>query len=134
VVANDEIYKDVMRKTLMEMTTPPAIKVYVWEIKKAAQEIEGKELQGKKIILLFNKPADVLRFLNYKSNSFEKLNIGPLGYEEGKEEIFPGVFLSQEERNIFFKLEEKGLKLEIQITPGEKKVDLIKLLKSVKSE
>ncbi|MFH1612874.1 MAG: PTS sugar transporter subunit IIB [bacterium] len=132
IVANDEIANDEMRKTLMEMIVPPNIKAYILGIKESVEKLAHKELEKKRIILLFNNPKDVLTFLDYSNIYFDKLNIGPMSYEENKIEIFSGIAISEQDKESFINIHKKGIKLEIRVTPSDQKTDLIKLLDNTK--
>ena len=56
----------------------------------------------------------------------EKINLGGVKSEEGRRQISKAIFVSEEDEKILRELNDKGIKLEIQMVPEDVPEDAIK--------
>jgi mannose/fructose/N-acetylgalactosamine-specific phosphotransferase system component IIB len=62
----------------------------------------------------------------------KSINVGQMGFKQGKKQVSKTVSVEKEDIDAFRKLRSMGLTLEQRQLPGDKKVDLEKLLPEIK--
>jgi Phosphotransferase system, mannose/fructose/N-acetylgalactosamine-specific component IIB len=82
VVANDEVAKDEIQKSLLPLAAPPGVEVTISSIEKANKHLED----NKKTFLLVKNPYDALRLLE-DGVEIKEINLGNMGYSEGKKPL-----------------------------------------------
>jgi len=119
-VANDEIQKSVLK-----MSAPTNITLHVFSPKKFMEIIEKNPIK-KKTMLLFNSVYDVEEIIQ---NGFpmEKLNIGGMRSNPERQKITKAVSLTSDEKEVFKRIMNQNVDVEIQMVPNEQVV----LLKEV---
>ena len=81
------------------------------------------ELEDTKHTMILMKTAETAKRL-YKSGIFHKaLNVGGIGKEPGRRNVFKNTALSREEFNILKELYENGINITFLSVPGEKSKD-----------
>ncbi|OQM34419.1 PTS mannose transporter subunit IIAB [bacterium endosymbiont of Pedicinus badii] len=128
IVVNDEISKDLIRKTLLTQVPPPGISAHVVSIEKFIKVYQNPKYSKDRVILLFTNPKDVFKVLE-KGVKFKSVNIGGMSFKEGKKQIHSSISVSSEDIKYFLKLHKLGIELEIRKVATEKSVNLIKLIK-----
>lgn len=127
VVANDEVAKDDVQQNLMEMVIPDTVGIRFFSIDRTI-EILDKAIPSQKILLVVKTPQDALR-LQEGGVTIPKWNIGNLHFAEGKEQLSSTVSVSKDDIDVFNKLHNDGVELEVQGIPNEHATDLMELLK-----
>lgn len=126
VVPNDDVAKNEMRQSLMDMATPQGVQTRYFSVQKTIDVIH--KASDKQVIgLIVETPQDVLR-LAEGGVPMEMVNIGNMHMEPGKKQISKAVCVNQSDIDTFKKLNNMGIKLEIQRVPSEGKEDIMKLI------
>jgi len=126
VVPNDDVAKNEMRQSLMDMATPQGVQTRYFSVQKTIDVIH--KASDKQIIgLIVETPQDVLR-LAEGGVPISMVNIGNMHMEPGKKQISKAVCVNQDDIDVFKKLSSMGIKLEIQRVPAEGKEDILKLI------
>lgn len=126
VVPNDDVAKNEMRQSLMDMATPQGVQTRYFSVQKTIDVIH--KASDKQIIgLIVETPQDVLR-LAEGGVPISMVNIGNMHMEPGKKQISKAVCVNQDDIDVFKKLSNMGIKLEIQRVPSEGKEDILKLI------
>lgn len=117
LVANDTVANDPIQQNLMEMVIPDAIGIRFFSIQKTIDVI-NKAAARQLIFLVCKTPQDAVRLVE-GGVPIDKINIGNLHFEEGKEQISSTVSLDEDDKKAFRRLKELGIKLEIRRVPDE---------------
>lgn len=125
LVANDKVAKDKMRQGLMDMAAPAGAQTRYFTIQKTIDVIH-KAAPRQKIFIIVETPEDALKLVE-GGVPIKVLNIGNMHMAEGKRQVATTVAVNDEDVATFKKLEDKGVKLEIQRVPTTAKEDVSKL-------
>ena len=127
LVANDKVANDKVRQGLMDMAAPTGVATRYFTIQKTI-DIIHKAADRQKIFIVCESPQDVLRLVE-GDVGITKVNIGNMHMSEGKRQVATTVAVDDNDVETFKKLEEKGMKLEIQRVPSTAVEDISKLYK-----
>ena len=127
IVCNDDVTKDLIRKTLLEQVAPPGIKSSVVGIEEAIRAYNIPKYRDDRVLLLFTNPTDVLRMVE-GGVAIKSVNIGGMSFKAGKKQITNVVSVDDTDIKAFKKLNEKGIELEIRKISSDSKVDLMSKL------
>jgi mannose/fructose/sorbose-specific phosphotransferase system IIB component len=130
VVVNDEIAKNNMRRTLMEMAVPSGLKVSFYTVEEAAGARESHPKESS--LLLFSNPVDVLNFAK-KGGPLTSINVGGMHFGEGKHQVSKTVCVDAADIEAFKELKGRGVELEVRAVPGDLKEPLEKFLPQLKN-
>lgn len=127
LVANDKVANDKVRQGLMDMAAPTGVATRYFSIQKTIDVI-GKAADRQKIFIIVETPEDVLKLVE-GGVDIKKVNIGNMHMAEGKRQVATTVAVDEADIQAFRKLEEEGVKLEIQRVPSTAVEDISKLYK-----
>ncbi|MBU3181215.1 mannose/fructose/sorbose PTS transporter subunit IIB [Clostridium psychrophilum] len=127
IVCNDDVTKDLIRKTLLEQATPPGIKSNVLGIDDAIKVYSNPRYQNDRVLFLFTNPTDVVRMVK-GGVVIKSVNIGGMSFKQGKKQITRVVSVDDTDVEAFKTLNEKGIELEIRKISSDSKVDLMSKL------
>ena len=126
VVPNDEVCENEMRQNLMDMATPQGVQTRYFSIQKTIDVIH--KASSKQIIaLIIESPQDALKLIE-GGVPISHINIGNIHMTPGKRQISKSVCVSDDDIEVFKKISENGVKIEIQRVPSEMKEDLLGLI------
>jgi len=131
VVVNDEIAKNSMRRTLMEMAVPSGLKVSFYSVEEAAASWESHPKECS--LFLFSNPLDVLNF-GKKGGPLSSVNVGGMHFGEGKQQVSKTVCVDAADIEAFKELKGRGVELEVRAVPGDLKEPLEKFLPQLKNQ
>ena len=126
VVANDEVSKDEVQQSLMDMVLPDVIQARYFSLQKTIDVIH-KAAPRQKIFLVVKDVHDALT-LKEGGIPFDHLNVGNMHYEEGKKQISSTISVDDKDIAAFKRLDELGVKLELKKVPSERGQNLLDLL------
>ena len=124
LVVNDEVSKDIIRKTLLMQIAPTGIKVNVVSIEKALEAYNNSNNKDINTLILTTNPEDVLKLVE-GGVEINSVNIGGMSFKEGKKQITPSVYVDEEDIENFKKLYDRGIELELRRVSTDIKVDLM---------
>jgi PTS system mannose-specific IIB component len=127
VVANDRISRDEFQKRLMEISADEGMDIIVMGVNDAASRMRDHLFDDKTTLLLIENPKDALRLIE-KGVRLDEINVGCMGSGEGRRKILPYLFIGEEEEEIFRRLGEYGVKIEVRALPQDPKIDLMGLM------
>ena len=110
LVANDNVAKDELRQSLMNMAAP------------------SYASPAQKIFIICENPQDVLRLVE-GGVPIKKVNIGNMHMADGKRQVATSVAVDDADVAAFKKLQDLGVELEIRRVPDTAPEDLNKLFK-----
>jgi mannose/fructose/sorbose-specific phosphotransferase system IIB component len=131
-VVDDEVASNEIQKSTLELATPIGIELMVLGVSEGIKELGSNSARAKKKIFLISPtPEDILRLVE-GGVEVKSINVGQMGYKQGKIRISKTVSVEKRDVDAFRKLRSLGISLEQRQLPGEKKVDLEKLLPEIK--
>ena len=130
VVVNDEIAKNNMRRTLMEMAVPAGLKVNFYEVREAASV--SKDSSQERSLLLFASPTDVLTFAK-EGGSVSSINVGGMHFGEGKTQVSKTICVDPKDLEAFKELKKMGVEMESRAVPGDVRESLEKIIPDIKN-
>ena len=117
LVANDEVSKDTIQQSLMEMVIPSVIGIRFFSIQKTIDVIH-KASPKQNIFLVCKTPQDVVRLVE-GGVELKHVNIGNMHFSEGKKQISSTVCIDDSDIQAFRRLKELGVNFEIRRVPDE---------------
>lgn len=126
LVANDELANDEFRQGLMNMAAPAGAQTRYFTLQETIDSID-KASPEQKILILVENPADALTLVD-GGVPIKDINIGNMHMAEGKRQVATTVAIDDDDVDKFKKLQDKGVNLFVQRTPGVAKEDLKKVL------
>lgn len=131
LIVDDKLASDKFLAQVFLMAAPPGIKISIKSIKKAVQGAKEDRYDGLKLLVLFRSIENAKKA--YDSGfPLNELQIGGLGNGSNKVMISNEIFLSEEEADMLEEMNNKGLKINLQVTPKDPLVDLDDALKKVR--
>jgi mannose/fructose/sorbose-specific phosphotransferase system IIB component len=130
VVVNDEIAKNNMRRTLMEMAVPAGLKVNFYDVAGAVEA--AKDDSQDRALLLFAGPADVLAFAK-AGGPVKAVNVGGMHYCDGKTQMSKTICVDPNDLAAFKELKKMGVEMESRAVPGDMREALDKVLPEIKN-
>lgn len=128
IVVNDEVSKDMIRKTLLTQVTPPGITAHVLDINKTIRVYNNPKYAGDKVIMLFTNPTDVLRLIE-GGIPINSVNIGGMAFYKDKKQITNAISVNNTDIEAFKKLDQYGIELEIRKVPSDPSLKMMQLIK-----
>jgi len=120
IIVDDEYAADEFMANLIMEAAPECINVNVLSVEKSA-EYFNLENNGTRVLLLSRNVENIEKLveLNVLIN---KVNIGGLGFYEGRKKYVNAIHMSDLELDILKKISGKGIAVEIQMLPGDKAI------------
>jgi len=130
IVVNDEVSKDMIRKTLLTQVTPPGITAHVLDINKTIRVYNNPKYAGDKVIMLFTNPTDVLRLFE-GGIPINSVNIGGMAFYKDKKQINNAISVNNTDIEAFKKLDQYGIELEVRKVPSDPSLKMMQLIKKI---
>jgi len=127
VIFNNQIASSPWERELYMCCVPPEFQASVYNLEEASQKLSNGVFDQEKIIALVDNPADILQ-LHKKGIRIPEVNLGGMHYSQGREQILPYLYLANEDKDIFRKLMQQGVRFFCQDVPTADKKDLKELL------
>ncbi len=128
-VANDEAAKNELQSKILKMAAPTGMTIDILSKDDAFQQIEDGQWDKNHTLFITRNSVDMLAMIE-KGLKTEFINIGNIKKAPGLIQINREVWATQEEIQAWYKLHDMGIKLEIQWTPIEKKINFNNVLDS----
>ena len=111
---------------MFSLLVPTGITIEILSIAEAIESL--KKGLAKPTMIIVKVPQTIQALIN-AGLDIDFVNIGGMGMTPGRKKFFQNVSTSPEENEILKQLIAKGIKVEIQIIPAQKKVDVASLLR-----
>ncbi|MCK4643933.1 PTS sugar transporter subunit IIB [bacterium] len=119
-IVDDRSNNDFLTKSLWDMSIPPGTHLNIFSHEQFRSKLPSLDLNDS--MLLVRSVEDCFALLSGCGMCFSKINVGGLHYSEDSREIFPYLFLSTSDIQIFEKMIDKGIKLCLQLTCNSAKI------------
>jgi mannose/fructose/N-acetylgalactosamine-specific phosphotransferase system component IIB len=128
LVANDDVANDPMQKNLMMLAAPPSTTVEVLGLDATVEKLSSKSWPDGTILLLVRNPVDLL-YLVGKGLSLDQVNVGGVRQESASIKLTKEVSATEEELEAWKRLDERGIRIEVQWLPGQSSKSLNEVLR-----
>jgi mannose/fructose/sorbose-specific phosphotransferase system IIB component len=127
-VVDDRVSSDEIQRSTLELAAPIGIQLIVLGISEGIKQLSpASASSNKKVFLIVPTPEDILRLVE-GGVEVRSINVGQMGFKQGKKQISKTVSVDKRDIDAFRKLRSMGIQLEQRQLPGDKKVELEKLL------
>ena len=126
VLANDDVASDEWQREIYTLAVPPEIIVNIYAISETVDFINRGQ-DDKKTMILINSLKDAFRIIS-SGVKIQKLNIGGLHFEVGKNPFATYIFLSDEDIDYAKKIVSLGITLEGREIPGSPSINIDNLI------
>ncbi|MBP7793096.1 MAG: PTS sugar transporter subunit IIB [Candidatus Goldbacteria bacterium] len=127
IVINDEIVNNDMQKFLFRMATPSDINLSILTIHEAAEKIKNRAFENENVILLFRSPEDVYKLLK-NGGKIGEVNVGGMHFAQDKIQLFDAIFVDKNDVEMFEKIKQLNVALEVRMVPTDNKKDIFKAI------
>lgn len=126
LIVDDDVSKDPFMAQMFSLLVPSGTTIEILAVEDAVAKFSAG--LDKPTLMLVKYPLTIKRLVD-AGVAIDFLNIGGMGMTKDRTKFFQNIAASEEERSILAELSDKGMKIEIQIVPAQKKVDVASLLK-----
>jgi mannose/fructose/sorbose-specific phosphotransferase system IIB component len=128
VVANDEVAKNNMQRTLLKMAAPAGVKVSILSVADAGAQLAAEKFSGDNVLVLVKDPRSLVGLMQ-AGFKLSKVNVGNCRAAEGKKRLTKEVHASPEDLAAWKELDAAGVALEAQWMPDQPRTDLNQVIK-----
>lgn len=126
LVIDDKTRQDPFMQEMFSLLVPTGISIEIRSVEEAIQQLNSGLEKPTMIIV---KVPQTIKALVDAGIPIDFVNIGGMGLTLGRKKFFQNISTSPEENAILRELVQRGIKVEIQIIPAQKQVDMAALLK-----
>lgn len=126
LVIDDKTRQDPFMQEMFSLLVPTGISIEIRSVEEAIQQLNSGLEKPTMIIV---KVPQTIKALVDAGIPIDFVNIGGMGLTPGRKKFFQNISTSPEENAILRELVQRGIKVEIQIIPAQKQVDMAALLK-----
>lgn len=122
LVIDDQLVTDPLMETVLKMSVPPDVELKILDIPRGSGYIAAnQDGSGPNAILLMKNPTTAMRLweLGYRP---ESLNIGGMAAGPDRRQLRRGIYASNEEIDLFRRLDAAGTRVYIQVVYAESKL------------
>lgn len=130
MVANDELARDQIQKTIMSMAIPDRIRLRIVGIDDAISLVDDCSFNSTRTLVIVASVRDAYR-LHESGFPFTRLNIGNSKPTQASRQVSYSVWLDEEEFGLIRTLMDKGVDVNLQSVPRERPVDMKTIIDTV---
>lgn len=127
LIANNDVPTNEIRKTTIKLAKPQGVKLVIKNIEDAIAALKSGVTDKYKLFIVVESIADAYK-LAEAYPEIKRINLGGIKAKEGSRSIGKSVNVVPEEEELLKQLVEKGIEIDIQQVPSEKKVKVIEVL------
>lgn len=128
IVVNDQVAQDPIAKMTLPLAAPAGVKVSILSVNDAVSEHNSNKWDKEKVFIIVKTPFDALGLVK-GGVRFDWLDVGQLGYKEGRKHVTRTVSLSEDEAKALKEVSDMGIKLIYQQLPEDKAVNFLEIIK-----
>lgn len=129
LVANDAVASNTLQRTIMEMSAPQGLKVFIGTVEEVCGRSRAAGHDAEHAIVVFSNPVDVLRALD-AGMECRTLNIGGMHYVPGKRKLMDILSVNDADLKALRAISDRGVKIDIQAVPTQRPMPLEKILEA----
>ena len=131
MVVDDAVAEDNIEKQGLKLATPSGVKLSVLPVEKAANNILAGKYDSQRLLIIAKNPQVYLQLVE-AGVPIEEINVGNMSQTNETKSITKSINVTDEDINVFEKLDEKNIQIVAQMVPGDRKEDFIRLLNNRK--
>jgi PTS system mannose-specific IIB component len=132
IVADDAVARNPVQRSIMEIAVPEGLRVFIGTVDEVCSKLRTPALAKERIILLFSRPRDVVRYLE-AAEGCAVVNIGGMRFVPGKRKVLDVLAVDDADLDALREILRRGTRVEVQTVPTEKPKPLEKLLGDMSS-
>jgi mannose/fructose/N-acetylgalactosamine-specific phosphotransferase system component IIB len=109
------------------MATPSDINLSILTIEEAAKNIKNRFFDNENVMLLFKSPEDVYKLLK-SGGRIGEINVGGMHFAKDKIQLFDAIFVDNYDVEMFEKIKQLNVGLEVRMVPTDSKKDIFKAI------
>lgn len=126
-VVNDAVRNDKLRLTTLKMAVPAGVKFVSKNVEDAIDALNSGKTDKYKMLVVVDSVVDALRIAE-RSSVVESVNLGNMKNLEGRRQLTPSVYASDEEIAAIKELLARGVEVGCQAVPTEANVPVETLI------
>ncbi len=124
VIVDDQIITDNVAKMALKMACPSECKLSIISVDRCIENMKNNKYEGQRVFLIGKTPQTFLRL--YEGGfEFSEITVGNISATADSRQIVKSVSLDSEGEEAIKKLSSKGIKITLQMVPGDKKIDIM---------
>ncbi|QAT39147.1 PTS sugar transporter subunit IIB [Clostridium sp. JN-9] len=129
IIVDDAVANDSFMVNVLKAAAPTSLKVEIFGTEEAVKVINGGTNNGdaERVIILVKTPKTITKLVS-QGVAIKEVNLGGMGATQGRKQLYKNISASEEERQAFKDLMDKGIDVSIKIVPDAKQVSIKKLL------
>lgn len=127
LIANNDVPTNEIRKTTIKLAKPQGVKLVIKNIEDSIAALKSGVTDKYKLFIVVESIADAYK-LAEDYPEIKRINLGGIKAKEGSRSIGKSVNVVPEEEELLKQLVEKGIEIDIQQVPSEKKVKVTEVL------
>lgn len=131
LVANDAAANDPVQKNLMQLASPPDTTLEVLGLDETVEKLNAQSWPDGVVLLLVHDPIDLLHLVE-KGLSIEYVNVGGVRQPGANIKLTKEVSATQDELEAWKKLDQHGIRIDVQWLPGQSSRNLNEILRKYK--
>lgn len=128
IVANDFVVNDEFKKMTLNLAKPPGVKLLILSVEDSITFLNSTESEKYNMFVLIDNALDASQLAN-RVPSIQSITVGGMRMAPGKRMVSQAVALNEEDIEIFKKLVDSGVEVEVRQIPSEKKKMILSLVK-----
>ncbi len=133
MVVDNEVAKNLLKRSVMEMAVPSSIEIDFNSIKEAAQKFKNGGFPEKRLIVLFSSIKDAKTAFD-SGFKYDSLNLGNMHFCEGKVQVSANLCVGLDDTTEIEQLSKEGVSIDTRSVPGERKLELKSIFRKVRCE
>jgi len=122
IIVDDEYACDDFMSNLIKEAAPEHLKVEVLTVEQSKEYLELNDDKSK--VLIISRNVENISKLIELGVEIKKINIGGLGFCEGRKKLINAIHLSDKELDLLKSISAKGIEVEVQMLPKDKAISL----------
>lgn len=123
LILDDDVAKDAFLINVLKMVKPSGVELIIEGCNHIDDLIRKFEEDEKNTVVLMKKPQTA-KVLFEHGVGLRELNVGGMGANKYRQNLYKNVSASEEEVAVLKELENQGVRVYFQATPNDKQVDL----------
>src|SRR5690606_32464590 len=129
IVANDQVARDPIQKSVMKLGAPAGTKVEVLTLEETLQGVAGRKWPRANIRLLLRSPVDLVRLIEM-GLTLKQVNVGGVNNEGATIKITNEVYATSEELAAWKQLDASGIEMVLQWEISSSPVNFNRIIRS----
>lgn len=134
LVIDDKIAQDPLQKEIFKHAAPSNIKVGVYTAEEGVEKVNKAKQAKNSYFVIVKSPVTLKKLIELGGDFGTELNVGPMSARGTTQTIGKNVSITEEEKEAFDYLQNKGINIIFQLVPEETPVKWEKLKTLYKGE